>query len=300
VPGKSTRRRAPKRKAEPQVAAAVAADGIMANAIDRIFENPAMSGGLVVMVITAMAIMSNALFLQHGQHPEPLFSTRPASLAAAPPPAAHREATPQPMPVPLPRTREAAATAPAAAPAPARPAAKVAPVAPAPAPDSAAALITSVQRELARLGLYTGAIDGLTGPQTRAAISAWQNAAGIPATGEATPELLLALQKPTASIAPAPVAPVVTVDKDAVAAAVQRAEELEREQAAMEGAQSLRKVQVALSEMGYGPLPTDGHMDRATSDALRGFQLDNGLAVTGENSDAVMKRLVSIGAMKAN
>ena len=30
------------------------------------------------------------------------------------------------------------------------------------------------------------------------------------------------------------------------------------------------------------------------------FQLDNGLAVTGENSDAVMKRLVSIGAMKAN
>ena len=63
MPGKSTRRRAPKRKAEPQVAVA-AADGIMANAIDRIFENPAMSGGLVVMVITAMAIMSNALFLQ--------------------------------------------------------------------------------------------------------------------------------------------------------------------------------------------------------------------------------------------
>lgn len=294
MPGKSTRRRAPKRKAEPQVAVA-AADGIMANAIDRIFENPAMSGGLVVMVITAMAIMSNALFLQHGQHPEPLFSTRPASFAAAPPPRVQHEVTPQPMPVPLPRTRADTSTA---APAPARPAARVEPAAP--APDSTAALITSVQRELARLGLYTGAIDGLTGPQTRAAISRWQNAAGIPATGEATPELLLALQKPTASIAPAPVAPVVTVDKDAVAAAVQRAEELEREQAAIDGAQRLRKVQVALSEMGYGPLPTDGTMDRATSDALRGFQLDNGLAVTGENGDDVIKRLVAIGAMQAN
>ena len=300
MPGKSTRRVSRKKQAEVQ---AIAADGIMANAIDRIFENPAMSGGLVVMVITAMAIMSNALFLQRGQHPEPLFATRPASFADAPAPApiATRRAAvpetttePMPTPIPVPRTREHTAVTVA----PAAPATIAEP--PAPAPNSAAALITSIQRELARLGLYTGSIDGLIGPQTRAAIAKWQNAAGIPATGEPTPELLLALQKPTASIAPAPVQPVVSVDRDAVAAAVERAEQLEREQAAVEEAQSLRRVQVALSEMGYGPLRTDGRMDRATADALRGFQLDNGLSVTGANSDALMKRLVSIGAMKAD
>ena len=138
-----------------------------------------MSGGLMVMAITAMAIMSNAMFLQAGRHPEPLFATRPAPLPSAADcrtvraPAAHapnssrrcrRPTAPQPP-------AAAAATAPQPAPVDARP----------------GTLITAVQRELARLGLYTGAIDGLSGPRTKAAISTWQTAAGIKVTGEPTP-----------------------------------------------------------------------------------------------------------------
>ena len=44
-------------------------DGVMAVLIDRMFENPAMSGGLMVMALTASAIVSNAMFLQTGHHP---------------------------------------------------------------------------------------------------------------------------------------------------------------------------------------------------------------------------------------
>ena len=251
-----------------------------------------MSGGLMVMAITAMAIMSNALFLQAGRHPEPLFATRPA--AAPPAPAQVR------------RGRSPAAHARGGARGQSRAAAegrrgpagrRAAPV------DQTKVLITAVQRELARLGIYTDAIDGLSGPHTKAAISTWQTAAGIKVTGEPTPELLAALRKPVTAAPPA-AAPVPAVVKEAasadqVAAAVARAEELEREQAAIAHGKQLRKVQEALNQIGYGPLAVDGKPSQATSDAIRRFQLDNGLPVTGELSDKVVARLVSIGAMKA-
>ena len=46
-------------------------------------------------------------------------------------------------------------------------------------------------------------------------------------------------------------------------------------------------------------LTVDGQPSQATGDAIRRFQLDNGLPVTGELNDKVIERLVSIGAMKA-
>ena len=286
MPGKPAHRRAAANRHEAEAAA----DSAVARVVDRAFENPAMSGGLMVMAITAMAIMSNALFLQAGRHPEPLFATRPAATMRAP--------ANVPAAVPLPRTREEAA--PAAIPSP-TPKAVAAPL---PAPvDASKVLITAVQRELARLGVYTGTIDGLSGSRTRAAISSWQTAAGLKATGEATADLLTALRQPVAAAPPAaaPVPPVVkeAASTDQVAAAVARAAELEREQAALAQGAQLRKVQVALNQIGYGPLGVDGQANQSTNDAIRRFQLDNGLPVTGELNDRVVARLVSIGAMKA-
>ena len=289
MPGKPARRRAAANRHEAEAAA----DSAVARVVDRAFENPAMSGGLMVMAITAMAIMSNALFLQAGRHPEPLFATRPAAAMRAPTNAA--------VTVPLPHTREQAAAAipspPPKAAAPPPPPAASAPV------DASKVLITAVQRELARLGVYTGTIDGLSGSRTRAAISSWQTAAGLKATGEATADLLTALRQPVAAAPPAaaPVPPVVkeAASTDQVAAAVARAAELEREQAALAQGAQLRKVQVALNQIGYGPLGVDGQANQSTNDAIRRFQLDNGLPVTGELNDRVVARLVSIGAMKA-
>lgn len=289
MPGKPARRRAAAKRPEAEVAA----DSAVARVVDRAFDNPAMSGGLMVMAITAMAIMSNALFLQAGRHPEPLFATRPATVTQKP-------ARPA-VAVPLPHTRE---QAPAAVAAP-LPKAAIAPPAVAPAVvDEQKVLVTAVQRELARLGIYTGAIDGLSGPRTAAAVSAWQTAAGIKVTGEPSAELLVALRKPVAATPPAPV-PVPAVVKEAastdqVAAAVARAEELEREQAAIKQGKELRQVQEALNQIGYGPMAVDGQPSQLTGDAIRRFQLDNGLPVTGELNDKVVARLVGIGAMKSN
>jgi peptidoglycan hydrolase-like protein with peptidoglycan-binding domain len=45
-------------------------------------------------------------------------------------------------------------------------------------------------------------------------------------------------------------------------------------------------------------LPVDGEASEATADAIRRFELDNGLPITGAPSDALIRRLVAIGAVK--
>ncbi|MDR3375841.1 MAG: peptidoglycan-binding domain-containing protein, partial [Ancalomicrobiaceae bacterium] len=51
-------------------------------------------------------------------------------------------------------------------------------------------LIYAVEIELGRLGYYKGAADGIAGPQLKAAITAYQTAKSLPASGELTRELV--------------------------------------------------------------------------------------------------------------
>src|SRR5581483_11938633 len=115
--------------------------------------------------LTAAAIVSNAMMMQNGHHPDPLLMTRPGIAARTP--------------VPLPRTRVAE---PAKPPVP-LPAPRQAPVVQPPAPPAAAVpdqkLIADVQHALAAKRLYRGAADGIAGPHTRAAIAAYEKSAGL-------------------------------------------------------------------------------------------------------------------------
>lgn len=61
-----------------------------------------------------------------------------------------------------------------------------------------------------------------------------------------------------------------------------------------------RRVQEALNQLGYGPVDTDGRSGGKTATAIRRFELDNGLPLTGVAGDAVMAKLVMIGAMKSS
>ena len=56
--------------------------------------------------------------------------------------------------------------------------------------DAPAAVVAEVQGELTRLGFYSGRIDGLMGPKTRAAIRDFEQSAGMDESGEATTALL--------------------------------------------------------------------------------------------------------------
>ena len=352
---KSADRRKPSRRAPVQE---VAADSLVVRLADRVFENPAMSGGLVVMALTAGAIVSNAMFLQRAHHPQPLFMTRPTAASTAP----------APVVVPNPRPRIA------------QPASAVPPkdTAMPPIPQQKP-IVAALQRELAGKGYYVGAVDGVAGPGTRTAISAYQHANGLPVTGEPSGAILdrirtasiKAAAKPAAQSAPvataakvAPDAPAesvaaaasetevavlpasavptqpakvamapaadpapVTAAPAAAAGSDQAAPPIESviasnaeplpvpaakstapvtakaaakpDPAAAAATARYAAVQHALNQIGYGPVAEAGTPDDVTRDAIRHFELDNGLPITGAPDDHVVNRLIAIGAMEA-
>jgi peptidoglycan hydrolase-like protein with peptidoglycan-binding domain len=55
------------------------------------------------------------------------------------------------------------------------------------------ATVSAVQSQLAKQGYYRGAIDGVYGPETRAALTRYQSSHGLQVTGSLTPATLQAL-----------------------------------------------------------------------------------------------------------
>jgi peptidoglycan hydrolase-like protein with peptidoglycan-binding domain len=150
---------------------------------------PLIAGVLVLAAFAPVAI--NALWMQDGPHPAPFFAgsqdpvrtvgqmsvteTAPNAVAVAPV-STQREASARPQGDPV------QAVAPIAqAPAQGQSAAASAPAASVSKGDPQ---LASIQSMLQRLGLYDGAIDGLYGPRTRAAIESFETAQGLPTTGK--------------------------------------------------------------------------------------------------------------------
>ena len=128
-------------------------------------QHPREFVGILMATAAVLAIFVNALFLQHGPHPAPIFAARPKLVQEAPV-----------TPVVLPRSR---AVEPAAAPAaPAR---------------SQVQIIGDIQRELGRKGFYDGANDGIWGARTDAAARDFVQASGSKINVEAGESLLRAI-----------------------------------------------------------------------------------------------------------
>ncbi len=235
------------------------AEGFAARLLGGLARHPARTAAAVILGIGAGFIMLNAVFLQHGKHPAPLFDTRPGGASLT--------ASPAENPPPLPRSRAAAIGAET----------RLVRVTPVPQPRvetrAGTATVTAVQRGLARAGFYKGTVDGLYGLGTKGAIEDYQRANDLPVTGAVTEELLADIQRRAGAAAEA--------------APAEPPEEVR-----------LRAVQDALNQIGYGPLPVTGASDGATADAIRRFQLDNGLSLTGQPDDQLVRKMVSIGAMQ--
>ena len=113
---------------------------------------------------------------------------------------ANRDSTlvsPRPVavpPTPAPSTSQPSTTASLVPIQPSTPAAPVEPAVGASVSDNVPASqpwsVRDVQRELARLGYYTGGLDGQVGPLTRGAVEAFQRDAGLPPTGRIEPALV--------------------------------------------------------------------------------------------------------------
>jgi peptidoglycan hydrolase-like protein with peptidoglycan-binding domain len=214
-------------------------------------------------MVGSVAILVNALFLQSGPHPAPLFKAAVSPVAAA-------EAT-NTVAVAVPRARPPEAV----------PAKVEMPALPRPPAE----VMSEVQRELARRGFYDGPVDGLHGPKTDAAIRDFELAAGMKPSLQVNEALLQTMVKSSIE-APKP------ANASAAAAAAPG-----RNDAIGDMLSSSRRVvglQRALAQYGYGQIKPTGIVDAETRAAIEKFERERKLPVTGQPSERVARELAGL------
>jgi peptidoglycan hydrolase-like protein with peptidoglycan-binding domain len=136
-------------------------------------------------------------------------------------------------------------------------------------------LVRDIQTELKARGYNAGEADGKMRDDTKAAISAYEKAEGLPVTGKPSDQLLarLLLGQPsktaaTGSVAPAPQAPrTVVIDN------------------------TIKSVQQVLADLGYDPGPADGAMGASTRTAIEAFQKDRKIAQDGQITPSLLREI---------
>ena len=298
---------APRKRKSPKKTTAQIGAGIVSlvvSAIGReILRHPKLVGSCGAFAVVFGFIAANALWYQPGVHPSPFLRTRDAENPNGI--AGYRPAEPLGTQgnVTTFRIERPAETQNAQQPAAETPAQ---PVAESQKPQQ---IVADIQAELKKRGLYEGEADGRMGPRTAAAIMFFEETLGMEQTGEPTTRVLAALRIDGATVAAIPRdRPADTsggVEIDPVAAAIRKAEapRPKAEPASLNSAAKLAsrdliaKIQQGLINIAYADVKVDGVAGQQTRNAIRAFEKHYRLPETGEPSEAVLKKLKSIGAL---
>ncbi len=135
---------------------------------------------------------------------------------------------------------------------------------------------SAVQERLREAGVYTGAPDGVWGPESQAALDRFQQARGLPVTGSvnlATAQALgvsMPRLLPSAMVEPQAAAPVA---------------------AGPLSPRAVRNVQMRLRALGFYQSQADGVWGSGTQTALERFQRGRGLEASGQINPATAQAL---------
>jgi peptidoglycan hydrolase-like protein with peptidoglycan-binding domain len=124
--------------------------------------------------------------------------------------------------------------------------------------DVASVLVWQIEDALADRGYTTGPVDGTMDAKTRDAVREYQEDAGLPMTGK--------------------------VDKTLLA-------HIEKSDTRQVSQRDIREIERRLNRRAYRPGPVDGVADTQTASAIRAYQTDADLPVTGRPSQALLEHL---------
>jgi peptidoglycan hydrolase-like protein with peptidoglycan-binding domain len=142
-----------------------------------------------------------------------------------------------------------------------------------------------VQRILSGLNLYSGKVDGLTGPQTRQAIEAYRRMVGLSASAEIDDQLLTQLGARPRSVVGAPPLPQGSPGADLI----------ETSSVPARGNETVMRIQAGLRAFGNEGIDIDGVVGARTRAAILEFQSLFGLPETGEPDQALYAKMRDIG-----
>jgi peptidoglycan hydrolase-like protein with peptidoglycan-binding domain len=214
---------------------------------------------LAAVAIAVGAILINALKLQPGPHPAPIFKIRPRPVASD---TVNTLASLPARPADVPVLRSDAGT-------------------PTPTPRARADIVADIQRELAKRNFYEGAADGISGPKTDTAIRDFLQTTGLKVSAEPTEELLRTLAHSpirAPSVRGSTPAPRVDPIAELIAPSSKR----------------VLAVQRALAEAGYAQIRATGVFGPETQAAIEKFERERKLPITGQISDRLIRELAAL------
>ncbi|MEP6565065.1 MAG: peptidoglycan-binding domain-containing protein, partial [Mesorhizobium sp.] len=227
-------------------------DGAMAVG-SLISRNPVLVGGSTAFLVTLFYVSANALWYQPFPHAGAFFATRSIEGFS-------RAGSDEPETT-------------------------INIVRPGPAPVKSDPVVEQVQGILKDLDFYSGTVDGISGPNTRKAIQAYQQKVGLPASGEIDAVLLdqLGAKQTTAGI-PHPVPRPVDIAAAPAAAPATAPVAIPVSAPASDQAPDARivKIQAGLKAFGNDDMQLDGVVGARTKAAIKEFQSLFGLPQTGE------------------
>ncbi len=223
-------------------------------------KNPALAGGATAIMVVTSLITINAVWYQSVKHPSPLFSTRSAFLDVED---TSGKSSDRRL---ASRISNFQVSSPVAV-----------------QPDE---LTREIQGVLADKEIYQGKIDGLYGSKTRAAIVAYQKNAGLNASGEVSARLLSHILLSTSAETAVLTTPMPIENGVSKVPRPSSAQKL------------VSTIQAGLRNYGYDDVIIDGVMGQQTSNAIKRFELDYGLRITGEASAKLLEKLKAVGAVE--
>lgn len=230
-----------------------------------ISRNPVLVGGSTAFLVTLFYVSANALWYQPFPHAGAFFATR--NFQGFP----HTASDEPETTINIVRPNAA------------------------PAPMKGDPVVEQVQGILKDLDFYSGTVDGISGPNTRKAIQAYQQKVGLNASGEIDALLLDQLgATPKTAAVPKP-----QPRPDVAPAAVPVSLQTNSGQTDAAPAQGpdprIVKIQAGLKAFGNDDMQLDGVVGARTKAAIKEFQSLFGLPQTGEPDEIVYVKMREIG-----
>ncbi len=233
---------------------------LFAGLASTIQKNPALAGGAAALTVAMGLITVNAVWYQPAAHPSPIFATRTAVGEFQPRKFSNITTLVRTVSAKHPNRLKPSA--------------------------DANELTREIQSALSEKNLYSGALDGIYGAKTKFAILSYQKKMGLVQNGKVTPKLLshILLSGKAVVRVPVPKRPNSIIS------------EIEHRNAPDH--RLVSAIQAGLKNYGYDDIVIDGVMGSQTSKAIKRFELDYGLKITGEPSKSLLKKLKDIGATR--
>jgi len=221
--------------------------------------NPSVAAGTCTFAVAFALVAGNAFYAQNGNHPDPIWATRDATVTQSVTPAVRpvkiTRVDPKRIPVPAERadTRAKAKKSP---------------------------LVEAIQAALVRSGDFNGEVDGMIGPVTRASISSYQARHNLKVTGRADAELLALIERDT---------PQIVASSDPLSGLI------DSNQNAKYDRNLVQQIQAGIARSGLAEIEVDGIFGNQTKQAIEAFQRKNALEVDGKPSKQVLRKMLNLG-----